>query len=105
MRANQRTRSRDKDWGKEEVDVGDLLALDFASELQRASDRRIECEECGEALATKWCTQCNDSFCYSCYEKIHRRGKRALHAYSNIDGQAVVHTRGASTLAEILSFI
>lgn len=53
----------------------------------------IECEECNNCIAIKWCTQCDDRFCQECWDKIHRKGNRHFHRYCKIDADGNLSPR------------
>ena len=39
----------------------------------------MNCEECEETQATVLCCDCEQSLCFSCDQKLHRKGKRQTH--------------------------
>lgn len=57
--------------------------------------------ECEDRLATVWCITCDDPYCSSCYQRIHRKGKKAKHKSIEIseDG-AWVHDRYETQLEQ-----
>ena len=48
--------------------------------------RRMQkkCVECEDRDASRFCNQCGDKYCSSCYSKTHAGGKRAAHTYLQI---------------------
>ena len=48
---------------------------------------KIECAECEKQDATKWCVVCDDPFCNTCWEDLHRRGNRARHPFCPIKSE------------------
>ena len=40
------------------------------------------CAECNLVAATRKCDQCMDYFCDSCFEVLHKRGRRKAHTYT-----------------------
>lgn len=43
-----------------------------------------KCVECEERDASRFCKQCGDKYCSTCYNKTHAGGKRAAHTYVQI---------------------
>mmetsp|Transcript_7644 Transcript_7644/g.22079 ORF Transcript_7644/g.22079 Transcript_7644/m.22079 type:complete len:1139 (-) Transcript_7644:33-3449(-) len=53
----------------------------------------VECMECEQKVATRWCAVCDDPFCDDCWAKIHSHGKRRKHAFANIHENGSVSPR------------
>jgi hypothetical protein len=43
-----------------------------------------KCIECETELAARYCVDCDDNYCDSCFDKTHNAGKRALHSWEPI---------------------
>ena len=43
------------------------------------------CEECEEKKRTCLCNMCDESFCDTCFEQLHKKGNRKLHAAIKVD--------------------
>jgi hypothetical protein len=44
-------------------------------------------------LAERWCVSCDENFCDGCWRKVHSKGKRAFHPYSEISGEGRIDPR------------
>jgi hypothetical protein len=42
----------------------------------RTTELLIKCSQCTERDVDCWCAECSDSFCRSCFTKVHARGKQ-----------------------------
>lgn len=42
-------------------------------------DKIVRCIECKEQASTR-CAECDDNYCDNCFERIHRKGNKRLHA-------------------------
>lgn len=51
-------------------------------------------------VAVRWCTSCDDPFCFDCWTIIHLRGRRVRHAYCEIDGKGQVGARAIGPSGE-----
>lgn len=53
----------------------------------------LDCTECELRLAERWCVSCDENFCDGCWRKVHSKGKRAFHPYSEISGEGRIDPR------------
>lgn len=67
-----------------------VVALVEAKEAERLNNQKNKgaregfCVECEDQAATVACNQCNDVFCFLCYQSQHRKGKRATHTTKSL---------------------
>lgn len=53
----------------------------------------LDCTECELRLAERWCVSCDEHFCDGCWRKVHSKGKRAFHPYSEISVEGRIDAR------------
>ena len=68
------------------------------------SAREGFCVECEDQAATVACNQCNDNFCFLCYQSQHRKGKRAAHTTKSLVADQPAAVAGAYLARSQLCF-
>jgi hypothetical protein len=59
-------------------------------------ENAVHCVECEYKVAVKRCRECNDCFCFLCFENLHGKGNRALHRSELIVDEPVPQHRHRS---------
>ena len=56
----------------------------MTDEERRAKELETKCSECESRDATRFCEQCGDRFCTTCYNDNHKTGARVKHSWSRL---------------------
>jgi len=71
-RDSQKYQEMKAEWGGEN-------GVDSTFELHGLANGKITCVNC-ETTALSFCLECKDYLCLECYDKLHQRGARQMHA-------------------------
>ena len=63
--------------------------------LKKAKAARGFCVECESKVARRRCKECRDNFCETCFDKMHKKGRRKEHHW-----EAIVASSGRDSTQE-----
>ena len=56
----------------------------MTEEEKEAKEKETKCSDCEKEEATRFCNECGDKYCSTCYAQAHASGKRAEHTFARI---------------------